>query len=171
MRCCLVPAVPAALKSAPVALDSLPAALDSAPASLADARMHVPPLQAQEVDLQDEANVMASPGLLEYAVSHGLYNPGSGQPFNFQKAFMRDDPAIDPRINYHRVCQLQRLFAGSSAGPVAIGAAGEEEAAAAGAGPACGPQRPAFMKPERKLGVRDVFAGLRDQYEGTIHDM
>lgn len=37
----------------------------------------------QDVDLEDEDNVMASPGLLQFAVDAGLFDPSSGRPFNF----------------------------------------------------------------------------------------
>lgn len=58
-----------------------------------------------EADLADTENVMASEGLVEYAISRGWYDPGSGKPFSFREAFNHPAPegsfmdthGIDPR--------------------------------------------------------------------------
>lgn len=58
-----------------------------------------------EADLNDKENVMASEGLLEYAIERGWYNPASGEAFSFREAFNRepwegsfmDEHGIDPR--------------------------------------------------------------------------
>lgn len=48
----------------------------------------------QTVDLNDTQNVLASPGLLDFALENGLWDPDSGEPFNFAKAF-HEDSAVD----------------------------------------------------------------------------
>lgn len=58
-----------------------------------------------EADLNDKENVIASEGLVEYAISRGWYDPGSGKPFSFREAFNRpapegsfmDENEVDPR--------------------------------------------------------------------------
>jgi len=42
-----------------------------------------------EADLNDKENVIASPGLIEYAIKRGWYSPDSGKPFSFREAFNR----------------------------------------------------------------------------------
>ena len=82
--------------------------------------------------------MLASPGLLNFAVEAGLYDPGSGRPFNFFAAFMRDGPH-DVNYSYPRVCLLQRLF---GACPPAANCANMLA-------------QPTFMRPTpHKLGVR-----------------
>ncbi len=50
------------------------------------------------VNLDDPANFLISPDLIDYAVKRGWFDPADGKPFNFRKAYRknRDDPA-DPR--------------------------------------------------------------------------
>jgi dipeptidase len=58
-----------------------------------------------EADLNDKDNVMASEGLVEYAIERGWYDPASGAEFSFRDAFNRqpwegsfmDEHGIDPR--------------------------------------------------------------------------
>ncbi|MFP3859799.1 MAG: dipeptidase [Bacteroidales bacterium] len=58
-----------------------------------------------EADPDDTENVIASDGLVEYAISRGWYDPDSGEPFSFRKAFNRparegsfmDENGVDPR--------------------------------------------------------------------------
>lgn len=58
-----------------------------------------------EADLSDTENVIASEGLVDYAISRGWYDPDSGEPFSFREAFNRparegsfmDENGVDPR--------------------------------------------------------------------------
>jgi len=58
-----------------------------------------------EADLNDEENVIASDGLVEYTIERGWYDPDSGEPFSFREAFNRPAPVgsfmeeegVDPR--------------------------------------------------------------------------
>ncbi len=58
-----------------------------------------------EADLNDPEHVLASDGLVEYAISRGWYDPASGEPFSFREAFnlpphessFMDKHGVDPR--------------------------------------------------------------------------
>lgn len=58
-----------------------------------------------EADLDDTENVIASEGLVDYAISRGWYDPDSEKPFSFREAFNRPAPegsfmdkhGVDPR--------------------------------------------------------------------------
>lgn len=58
-----------------------------------------------EADLSDTENVMASEGLVEYAISRGWYDPDADKPFSFREAFnlpapegsFMDEQGVDPR--------------------------------------------------------------------------
>ncbi|EFN60171.1 hypothetical protein CHLNCDRAFT_9042, partial [Chlorella variabilis] len=108
-------------------------------------------LQAlQEVNLSDTAAVLASPGLVEHAVEEGLYDPASGQAFNFFKDYT-ESSAIDVHFNFPRVRRLQQLLGGYQQPPT-------------------GGLLPAFLPPGRPLELQDVMGGLRDHYTGGRHD-
>ncbi|KAL4447642.1 hypothetical protein ABPG75_004861 [Micractinium tetrahymenae] len=104
----------------------------------------------QEADLSDTASVLTSPGLLEFAVAHGLHNASSGTPFNWLRSFI-EDTEHDRVYNYPRVAFLQARFV-----------RGDTSAA--------GPFFPVFQQPAQPLGVLDVMDGLRLHYQGTPHD-
>lgn len=78
----------------------------------------------QEVNLEDTENVMASKGLLEFAVSSGLYDPSSGRPFSFFQAFM-DKNTGQRTYSHPRVRKLQELYSGAKAALAAAGTAAE----------------------------------------------
>jgi dipeptidase len=114
----------------------------------------------QEVELGDAASVLHSPGLLEFAVSAGLWRPSAG-PFNFFRAFMSHGPR-DARSNLPRVCALQWRLGGRAC-----------QCAAADQPPAflAPPPLPPFLGPGRRLlGLPDVAGGLREHYSGSAHD-
>jgi len=103
----------------------------------------------QTADMEDPMNVMSSPGLVAFAAAHGLYDPQSG-PFNFFRAYVRDIEN-DKTYNYPRVRELLRIYSGL------------EYRSEDGL-------YPVFVKPKKKISVRDVAQGLRNRYEGTAHD-
>ncbi|MDR4988258.1 MAG: C69 family dipeptidase [Bacteroidales bacterium] len=71
-----------------------------------------------EADLSDAANVMASKGLVEYAIKRGWYDPASGEPFSFREAFnadpwegsFRDEHGIDERQWFSQSAMLGQLI-------------------------------------------------------------
>ena len=108
-----------------------------------------------EADLEDKDNVMASPGLVEYAVQRGWYDPSLGQPFSFKDAFNRppkkgsfmDEHGCDPRQWYAQSMVTGRLIDL----PVRV-------------------SLPFSVKPEHKMSVEDVAKILRSHSEGSPFD-
>ena len=90
------------------------------------------------VDLADTLNYLGSPDVIDYAVERGWHDPDSGRPFSFRAAYNSSD-GIDARQR-----QGQRLVLGVSSPPLVDG------------------QLPFAVIPQRRLGVADVIAILRD---------
>lgn len=106
-----------------------------------------------EVDLSDGKNVIASPGLLDFCRSNGLWDPAGG-PFHFARAFggrMAANPKLR-HFNSRRAWGTMRLFNPSM-----------------NLDPGAG-EYPLFLKPEKKLTAAAVMSALRDRYEGTPFD-
>ena len=108
-----------------------------------------------EADLSDTDNVLASPGLKEYAEKRGWYDPGSSKPFSFREAFnynprkgsFREKYSIDPR-QWYAQSKVQGRW---------IVLPTEK-------------QLPFSVKPAHKMTVKDVAAILRSHNEGTEFD-
>jgi len=103
----------------------------------------------QRIDLSDPMNFLASPGLMEFAVKNGLYDPAKGA-FNFFACCIADGDH-DHAYNYPRVRELLKMFAGITY---------EKEDGL----------YPVFVKPTAKISVGDVARALRNHYNGTEHD-
>ena len=106
----------------------------------------------RDYDPQDTENYMASPGLIDFAVKNGLFDPKQG-PFDFHKAFMRDKP-IDSRYNYPRVEVLNYCITGLNGPNVYTD----------------GDRLPVFATPNHKISLSDLKNMLRQHYEGTPSD-
>jgi len=106
----------------------------------------------------DPDNCLFSPGMAEFAQEQGWYDPDDG-PFNWREAF---HPATPQRLRYTatRVWSLFRRAAPSQE------FSSDYHRGVEGAEP-----YPLFIKPDHKLSVDDVFALMRDHYEGTEYDM
>lgn len=102
-------------------------------------------------DPKDQENYLASPTLVSFAESHGLYNSKDGI-FDFHKAYSQD-VENDITYNYPRVWTLQHMFTPALKTKV-------DE----------GKQFPVFLKSANKLSVNDVKKALRNHYQGTPHD-
>lgn len=107
-----------------------------------------------EIDLADADHFMASPNVVSYAVEAGLYDPQSGKPFNWKRAYnpAEGSAAADPRRS--RLWRLLDLVAPSRK---------------------FAPETPNMdlpfsVKPDRKLSVEDVMALTRDKSQGTAFD-
>jgi dipeptidase len=108
-----------------------------------------------EADIDDTENVIASPGLVDYAVERGWYDPSQGERFSFKKHFcpppregsFMDKYGVDPRQWY-----AQCMVKGE---PIPLGSVKELLFS---------------VKPERKLTVKDVVGVLRSHLEGTEFD-
>lgn len=117
----------------------------------------------QEVNLSDAGGVMFSPGLEDFAIRAGLYNPTQGHPLNFFQAFMDPEPT-QRTYSYPRVRRLQQMYGGGGARwPGAEEGSWEREGV--GAHP-----RPVFMRPNHPLEAAEVMEGLRDRFQGSHHD-
>ncbi|MEZ4386727.1 MAG: C69 family dipeptidase [Candidatus Krumholzibacteriia bacterium] len=106
----------------------------------------------------DPDNCLFSPGLAEFAEARGWYDPAAG-PFNWREAF---HPATAQQLRYTatRVWSLFRRAAPS-----------QEFSPDYHRGVPDAEPYPLFIKPDHKLSLADVFALMRDHYEGTEYDM
>lgn len=108
-----------------------------------------------EADLNDTKNVIASPGLVEYAVERGWYDPAAGKPFSFKDVYgipprknsFRGKYGVDPRQWY-----AQGIVKGN---PIDLENTDS---------------LPFSIPPEKKMTVRSVAAILRSHAEGTEFD-
>lgn len=108
-----------------------------------------------EANLKDKGNVMASPGLVDYAVKRGWYDPDSSLPFSFKDAFSPppmpgsffSEYGCDPRQWYAQSLVLDRFIELPTEGSL-----------------------PFSVKPSRKMTVADVARILRSHSEGSPFD-
>ena len=103
----------------------------------------------REVDFDDHENFMYGPGILEFAIEMGWYDPASGEPFNWRKDFvsgLRDD------YSAKRVWRVFTLVAPSLADSLVES------------------DLPFSVPVDEKISVADVFAYHRDHYEGSKYD-
>jgi dipeptidase len=112
-----------------------------------------------EFPLDDPENCIYSDNVISFAVENGFYDPESGEPFNFQKAY---HPVTPQTLRYTatRVWSLFRRAAPSRDWPPDYHRAAEDVE-----------RYPLWIKPDEKLAVADVFSLMRDHYEGTEFDM
>jgi dipeptidase len=109
--------------------------------------------------LKDPKNCLYSPGLIEFATARGYYDPAGGRPFSWREAF---HPATPQKLRYTatRVWSLFRRCAPSRDWPL------DYNRGVPGAEP-----YPLWVQPDHKLSLSEVFALMRDHYEGTELDM
>ncbi len=105
-----------------------------------------------EIDLNDEDYFLASPNVVSFAVKQKLYDPASGKPFNWKRAYS-PVTASAASSNGSRV-RLWRFF---------------DLVAPARKFSASTPNMdlPFSIAPEKKLSMADVMTILRDKNEGT----
>jgi dipeptidase len=109
--------------------------------------------------LHDPDACLYSPDVVAFAVERGYYDPASGAPFRFDDAYC---PATPKSLRYTatRVWSLFRRAAPS------LELSPDYHRGVPGAEP-----YPLWIRPDRKLALADVFALMRDHYEGTEYDM
>ena len=112
-----------------------------------------------EFPLDDPENCLYSDNVISFAVEKGFYHPASGEPFRFCDTYCPATPE-NQRYAGARVWSIFRRAAPSKNLSPAYHRAAE------GAKP-----YPLWIKPDKKLSVVDVFALMRDHYEGTDYDM
>lgn len=105
-----------------------------------------------EIDLKDPDNFMASPNVVSLAVSMGFYDPKSGKPFNWKKAYA-PDPGSATGTSGARV-RLWRFL--DLVAPSQKFSPETENV-----------DFPFSVKPERKLSAYDIMLMTRDKCEGT----
>jgi len=112
-----------------------------------------------EFPMDDPENCLHSDNVVSFAVEKGYYDPSSGKPFRFCDAYC---PADAEKIRYTatRVWSIFRRVAPS------LELSSDYHRGKKGAKP-----YPLWVKPDKKLSVADVFALMRDHYEGTPYDM
>jgi len=109
-----------------------------------------------EIDLKNKAYFMASPNVISYAIDHGYYDPESGEPFNWKKAYSPSEYSATSSsgsrgrlwVFFHRVAPSSNLSPDTP-----------------------NMELPFSVKPEKKLSVQDVMDLTRDKFEGTPFDL
>jgi len=109
--------------------------------------------------LDDPENWLYSPDVIDFAIEKGYYDPASGEPFSFQAAYHPRNP-VSMRVCGARVWSVYRRAAPS-----------QHFSDDFHRGVKDAPDYPLFIKPDKKLTVRDVMALMRDHFEGTPYDM
>jgi dipeptidase len=112
-----------------------------------------------EIPRDDPVNCLFSENVESFAVSKGWHDPNSGRPFRFCDAYCPATP-LSRRMCDTRVWSVYRRAAPSRH------FAPDYHRSKPGAEP-----YPLFIKPDKKLSAADVFALIRDHYEGTEFDM
>lgn len=111
-----------------------------------------------EFPLDDPDNCLYSENVISLAVEKGYYNPKSGEPFRFNTAYCPDTPK-NLRYADTRVWSIFRRAAPSKNFSPAYHR-GDRDAK----------PYPLWIKPDDDLSTADVFALMRDHYEGTDYD-
>jgi dipeptidase len=112
-----------------------------------------------EIPRDDPANWLYSKNLEELAVAKGWYDPKSGKPFSFREAYAPADP-LTRRVCDTRVWSILRRVAPSQH------FSPDYHRGVPGAKP-----YPLSVAPDAKISTADVFALMRDHFEGTEYDM
>ncbi len=106
------------------------------------------------LDLDDPDHYMASENVLSLAEELGYWDPESGQPFKWWKAYGNVDREGNSRPPY----SVREFYILSTLAPSLNLTRDMEEL-------------PFSVKPDAKVSVRDVLAYYRETYEGTEFDM
>ncbi len=109
--------------------------------------------------LNDPDNCLYSKNVIKLAVKRGYYDLASGKPFRFNDVY---DPPSPEHLKYTetRVWSLFRRMAPS-----------RDFSPDYHRGEPNAEPYPLYIKPDKKLGLQDVFSLIRDHYEGTDFDM
>ncbi len=108
-----------------------------------------------EMDLAKSDFFMASDHVMTFAIEAGLYDPNSGKPFNWKKAYSpADGSAVSSEGRRSRMWRFFDLVAPSQ----------KFRAETANM------DFPFSVKPDAKLSARDVMALTRDKSQGTVFD-
>jgi dipeptidase len=108
-----------------------------------------------EIDLKNPDYFMASPNVISLAIEHGLYDPKSGQPFNWKRAYSPAEGSA--RSTDGRRARLWRFF-----DLVAPSQRFSPETP--------NMDFPFSVKPDKLIAVEDVMRFTRDRAQGTTFD-
>jgi dipeptidase len=108
----------------------------------------------REVDMDDKENYICSPGLIDYAIKRGWYDPSSGETFDFAKAYAPQRSHCNPTNTHRQWYMAHKLNANF---PITW-----QEAQTG--------KMPVSVKPDRKLSLEDILGIFRSHYEGTDLD-
>jgi dipeptidase len=108
-----------------------------------------------EIDLDNPDYFMASPNVISFAVEKGMYDPKSGKPFNWKKAYSPSEySATSSGGTRARMWRFFDLVASSkNFSPDTPNM-----------------EFPFSVKPDKKLSLQDVIDITRDKYQGTPFD-
>jgi len=108
-----------------------------------------------EIDLNDKDYFMASSNAISYAIENGFYDPESGEPFSWKKAYSpTQGSALSTQGRRGRLWRFFNIVAPSlNLGP-------DTESM----------DLPFSVKPDKKLSVQDVMAITRDKCKGVMFD-
>jgi dipeptidase len=120
---------------------------------------HANKARVGEFPRSDPENCVYADNVVSFAVEKGYYDPNAGQPFRFCDVYCPPTPK-NRRYGETRVWSLFRRAAPS------LNLSPDYHRGVAEAQP-----YPLWIKPDKKLSVADVFALMRDHYEGTDFDM
>jgi dipeptidase len=124
-------------------------------------------VRIREIDLKNP-DILASPNYIKEAMDRGWYDPKSGKPFIWQEAYA-------PTIREGNLSRLWLIYSTVAPSWKAWPKRALNDAAGPGtlyAQPIEGAEfYPFSVKPDKKLGVRDVIAFQRSTFENTIYDM
>ena len=108
-----------------------------------------------EIDLDNADYFMASSNVLSYAVDKGYYDPDSGEPFSWKKAYSPSEgsaaSSMGTRVRLWRFLDIVAPSKNFSAETPNM-------------------EFPFSVKPDEKLSAKDVMNITRDKFEGTPFD-
>ena len=104
-----------------------------------------------KVDLKDDKNYLGSKDLVKFSEDKGLYDPKKDGDFSFKKAFGTENEK-DAKYNNPRIWDGQRILTPSKKQDITS------------------KDFSLFMKPDKKIEVKDVAKVLRSHYNGTEYD-
>ena len=102
----------------------------------------------REYDPKDNHHFLGSEDLIEFAITHKLYDPTKGI-FDFHKAYIRDEK-LDTTYNYPRVWALQALFSPEIENDVTQN------------------NFPVFVQGENRISLADVLQVSKDLLDGLF---
>ena len=107
-----------------------------------------------EIDLKNKNYFLASPNVVSFAVEQGLYDPRSGRPFNWKRAYC---PAEGSAKRNPRRARLWRFFDLAAPSLKLVSHTPNMDL-------------PFSVKPDHKLSLQDVMGMMRDRCAGTEFD-